>query len=77
MVVPWWGLFAPSAVPDPIVRRIHADVVRVLNTPSVRASIESQGGTAAPSTQAELAELVRNETARWGQLIRERGIRAN
>ncbi len=77
VVVSWWGLFAPSGVPDPIVRRIHADVVRVLNTPSVRASIESQGGTAAPSTQAELAELVRNETARWGQLIRERGIRAN
>ncbi len=76
VVVSWWGLFAPAGVPEPVIRRINADVVRALNSPAVRTSIETQGGTAAPSTPAELAELVRTETARWGQLIREMGIRA-
>lgn len=77
VVVSWWGLFAPAGVPEPILRRIHADVVRALGTPAVKASIENQGGTAAPSSPAELAELARAETLRWGQLIRERGIRAD
>jgi tripartite-type tricarboxylate transporter receptor subunit TctC len=77
VVVSWWGLFAPAGLPEPILRRVHADVVRALNSPAVKASIENQGGTAAPSSPAELAELVRSETARWGQLIREMGIRAD
>jgi tripartite-type tricarboxylate transporter receptor subunit TctC len=77
VVVSWWGLFAPAGVPEPILRRVHADVVRALNSPAVKASIENQGGTAAPSSPAELAGLVRSETARWGQLIREMGIRAD
>jgi tripartite-type tricarboxylate transporter receptor subunit TctC len=67
-------LFAPAGVPEPIIRKINADVVKVLNSPSVKASIEKQGGSAAPSSPAELAAFVRSETARWGKLIRDKGI---
>ncbi|MDB5853407.1 MAG: hypothetical protein JWR22_1448 [Herminiimonas sp.] len=73
-VTSWWALFAPAGVSEPIIRKINADVVKALNSPSMKASIEKQGGTAAPSSPEELAAFVKSETARWGKLIHEKGI---
>jgi tripartite-type tricarboxylate transporter receptor subunit TctC len=73
-VTSWWGLFVPAGTPEAIVRKINADLVKALGSPTMRAAIEKQGAAAAPSTPAELAALVTSETARWGKVIRERGI---
>jgi tripartite-type tricarboxylate transporter receptor subunit TctC len=73
-VVGWFALFAPAATPEPIIRRINADTNAVLTEPAVRAQLERIGYIVAGSSPAELGALLKADTERWGQLIRELGI---
>jgi tripartite-type tricarboxylate transporter receptor subunit TctC len=74
-VVGWFALFAPAATPEPILRRINADTNAVLAEPAVRAQLERIGYIVGGSSPAELGALLKADTERWGQLIRELGIR--
>jgi tripartite-type tricarboxylate transporter receptor subunit TctC len=70
----WTGFVAPAGTPREIITRIHHDIVASLATPEVRQKLEAQGYEPVGSTPEALGELVKNESARWGKLIRERRI---
>jgi len=72
---PWLGLFVPGAVPNEIVRRIGADVSRVLHAPELSARLAAQGILIETSSPAQFAHTVREDYARWGKILREAEIR--
>ena len=67
--VVWLGLWAPAAVPQDILGKLHADTVAVLKQPRVREFFLSQGAQVVGSTQAQFVERIRSETARWKKVI--------
>lgn len=67
--VVWLGLWAPAAVPQDILGKLHTDTVAVLKQPRVREFFLSQGAQVVGSTQAQFAERIRSETARWKKVI--------
>ncbi len=72
----WQGMFAPAATPKPIVDKLHAAVVKVLNDPEMKAMLAKQ--LMAVNTSAspqEWTEQVRAETHAWGEFIRENQIK--
>jgi tripartite-type tricarboxylate transporter receptor subunit TctC len=71
------AIWMPARTPPAIVRRLNQEIVRVLNRPEVKARLLTMGIEAASSSSEELAALIRSETAKWGKLIREAGIRVN
>jgi tripartite-type tricarboxylate transporter receptor subunit TctC len=72
----WNGIFAPAKTPRPIIDKIHADVVKILNTPDVREKLIAAGSDPVGSTPEEFLAFVKAELARWGKVIRENNIRA-
>ena len=75
-VVGWQGLFGVAGTPPDIVARLHAEVAKVLRLPEVRERLAALGAEAVGSTPAKFAAFVRAENARWGRIIREKGIRS-
>ncbi|MDB5314477.1 MAG: hypothetical protein JWO26_3962 [Rhodospirillales bacterium] len=73
----WYALLGPRALPEPIVTRLHAALVESLRDPEVAAALSRHGLEPVPSTGAELARFMREETARWGPILREAGANAN
>jgi tripartite-type tricarboxylate transporter receptor subunit TctC len=73
----WNGIFAPAKTPRPIIDRIHAEVVKILNTPDVREKLIAAGSDPVGSTPEEFLAYVKVELARWGKVIRENNIRAD
>lgn len=67
----WTGVVVRRGTPQPVIDRLHAAVVQAVQSPEVAQRYGDLGLTVAPSSQAEFAELIRSETARWGQVIRE------
>ena len=61
----WWGVFAPSATPTPIVDKINADINAVMNTPEAKTFLAKHGAYPTRMTVPEFAKLVENETAKW------------
>ena len=74
----WQGMFAPAATPKPVVDKLHAVVVRILNDPEFKAKLAKQ--LLAVNTSAspqEWTEQVRAETQAWGEFIRENNIKVD
>ena len=66
--------FAPAKTPEPIVRRLNEEMVRVLRDKEFVDSLTALGVDAAPTSPAQLREWVVSETRKWGELARAAGI---
>jgi tripartite-type tricarboxylate transporter receptor subunit TctC len=72
---PWFGVFVRSGTPEPILKRIHGEAVKALAAPEIRDKLLAQGANVMGNTPEEFAAFIRAESARWGKLVRQVGIR--
>jgi tripartite-type tricarboxylate transporter receptor subunit TctC len=75
-VVGWNGIVAVTGTPVEIIKRLRAETANVLRQPEVRERLAAMGAEPVGSTQDEFAAFMRAENARWGRIIREKGIRS-
>jgi tripartite-type tricarboxylate transporter receptor subunit TctC len=74
----WWGVFAPSGTPKPILDKFHAELVKALDQPDLRNTlIEQLGMDLVVSTPDGLQKFLVGEMERWGKVVRENNIRAD
>ena len=74
----WYGLLAPAKVPATIVAKLHRDVTTVLKQPDVRTTLAKSMMDTAPSESPQaFAEFLAKETAKWGEVVRKSGARAD
>jgi tripartite-type tricarboxylate transporter receptor subunit TctC len=71
------SLLAPAATPEPIIRRMNAEVVKALHAPEVVARLTDLGAVPAPSSPEQFAAILKRDGDTWGKLIREKNIHAN
>ena len=72
----WYGFVAPHGTPAAIVTKLHADVVKALNTPEMKERLAAQGIEGIGSTPGQFASFLREELAKWAKVIKAAGIRA-
>ncbi|MDN3568705.1 tripartite tricarboxylate transporter substrate binding protein [Paeniroseomonas aquatica] len=70
-----FGLFAPAGTPQPILVRLASEARTAISLPQLQPRLESLAMEAVGGTPAELAASQVEETRRWAELIRRRGIR--
>ena len=74
----WWGIFAPSGTPRPILDKFHAELVKALGQPDLRKTLTEQlGMDLVVSTPDALQKFLVGEIDRWGKVVRENNIRAD
>ncbi|HTE14841.1 MAG TPA: tripartite tricarboxylate transporter substrate binding protein [Burkholderiales bacterium] len=73
-VVQWYGVFAPAALPPPILRKANETLVRALGAPEFREQFNAQGVELMQSTPSVFAAYVVGELARWTKVLKEMGI---
>jgi len=71
----WTALFAPKGTPQPIIDRLNAEVVKILNMPDVKERFAGGGVDTIPSTAAELDARVKREAQRYGMIVQKANIR--
>jgi len=70
----WFGIFAPAAVPAPVLARLRADFDKVMAMPDVIERFRSLGGKPLRLSVEQTEGLIQAEVAKWGRLVRETGI---
>ena len=73
----WYALFAHKNTSAADLDRLNQAVRRALNTEAVRSKLVQSGAEPAPSSPAELATLLKNDSAKWGRVIRDKKIKAD
>lgn len=73
----WYGILVPAGTPKEIINKLHAQVVKILQTPEVAAAITRQGAEPEVSSPQAFGAHLKSEIAKWTKVIREAGIRPN
>ncbi|MGZ5095359.1 MAG: Bug family tripartite tricarboxylate transporter substrate binding protein [Burkholderiales bacterium] len=73
----WSGLYVPGATPRDIIKRIHADIYKIMNAPDFKKRMLQQGiDQSDANTPDKHAAFLKAELVRWGKVIEDAGIRA-
>ncbi|HTO50147.1 MAG TPA: tripartite tricarboxylate transporter substrate binding protein [Burkholderiales bacterium] len=71
----WQGVLTTAGTPKEVVAKINADIVKLLNTPAMKAKIVDLGAEPIGNPPAEMDRFLREDRARWAKLIQETGLK--
>lgn len=71
----WYGLVAPTGTPAAAVQWLNTEVNAVLKDPEVLARLDAIGAVAAPGSPAQFGAFMKDQSARWGKVIKDAGVK--
>jgi tripartite-type tricarboxylate transporter receptor subunit TctC len=75
VVEDWVGLSAKAGTPPEVVAQLNAAINKALGTPKVREAFARVGAEPAGGTPADFGNLVRSQSAHWGKVVKDSGIK--
>ncbi|HWJ01413.1 MAG TPA: tripartite tricarboxylate transporter substrate binding protein [Burkholderiales bacterium] len=76
-VTTWYGILAPAGTPRPIVSRLNAELVKIMHTPDVKERLAGMATDPLTSTPEEFAAYLKQEIAKWGDVVRKSNLKAD
>ena len=67
----------PAGTPAPIVKKLHAETVRIMARPDVRKLIMDLGSEVVANTPQQFTAYIRSEVNRWSKVIKDAKIPTN
>jgi tripartite-type tricarboxylate transporter receptor subunit TctC len=72
----WWGIFAPAGTPQPVIDKLHAELVKAINAPDVKKTLtETLGMDVRAASPDATQKFLVAEMARWGKVVKDNDIR--
>ena len=71
----WIGLFAPAGTPPAVVKKLHNEVSKIMQQPSVQKKLESEGAKYYAMSPEAFGTFQKKESVRWGKIIKSAGIK--
>ncbi len=71
----WYGIAGPAGLPQPVVQRINTELAAILKTPEIREAFAKQGAAASGGSPQDYAAFMRDESSRWGEVVRRNNIK--
>jgi len=73
----WQGVFAPAGTPPDIVKRLNAEMVKIINMPDVKDKLAGLGAEPVGNSSEEFGSLVKAEVVKWGDVVRKSGAKVD
>jgi tripartite-type tricarboxylate transporter receptor subunit TctC len=73
----WFGLMAPAGTPKEVVEKVYRDSAKILQSDAFKAALAKQGMVPVGNSPADFQAAIREETAHWAKVIRERHLQAH
>jgi tripartite-type tricarboxylate transporter receptor subunit TctC len=76
-VTTWYGILTPAGTPRPIVERLNRELVAIMSSADMKQKLAAQGTEVRTSTPEEFGAYLKEEIAKWADVIHKAGLRAN
>ena len=73
--VGWFGAVAPASTPKDIINRLNTEIRSALAAPDVKERALTAGAEPHATSPEEFAAYIREETKKWGEVVRAAGIK--
>jgi len=74
-LVTWISFVAPAGIDKAIVAKLNREIVRILNLPETRKRLSGMGMEVVGSTPEQFGQLIKDDTAKLGRIIKSAGIK--
>ena len=74
-VVGWYGIIGPAQMPEPLVTRLHGELVKILNSLDIRERILADGSEPVGNSPEAFRQFMLADTAKWAKLVKESGAK--
>ena len=74
-VVGWYGVIGPANMPQPLVKRLHEELIKALNSTDIRGRIEADGSQPVGSSPEEFRRFMQADLDKWAKLVKESGAK--
>ena len=71
----WQGVLAPPGTPKEIVARLSSEITKILNTPDMKERLAVQGAEVSTNTPEQFSTFIRDEKARWAQVVKTANLK--
>jgi tripartite-type tricarboxylate transporter receptor subunit TctC len=71
----WWGIFAPSKTPKPIIDRLNSEIHKAMASPEMKKTFSDFGAEPAPTTPEAFTSMVRKEIVKWAKVVKDANIK--
>ena len=65
----------PKDTPPAIIEKLNTEINAALADPKLKSRFADLGGTVLPGSPADFGKLIRDETEKWGKVIRAANIK--
>ena len=72
----WFGILAPAKTPKPVLERLHAAIVKAMNSPAVKQHLLTQGLEPSGIGPDEFKALMQASLPKWREIIAATGTKA-
>ncbi len=72
----WLGIMAPAGTPKPIIDRLNAEVAKIVARPDVKKAWNEQGAEPMAMTPAEFEKYLNADIAKWANVVKVAGVKA-
>ena len=76
-VTTWYGVLAPAGTPRNVVNRLNGELVKIMHSAELKEKLAATGTDPLTSTPEEFAAYIQREIAKWGEVIRKAGVKAD
>jgi tripartite-type tricarboxylate transporter receptor subunit TctC len=76
-VTTWYGVMAPAGTPRPIITRLNGELGKIMHTPDVKERLAGMATDPLTSTPEEFAAYLKQEIAKWGDVVRKAHLKAD
>lgn len=74
--ISWYGFWVPAGTPKAIQEKLFQATTKALNDPDIKSLWIKQGADTGPNTQASFSHYVKDETLKWGKIVKSANISA-
>ena len=71
----WLGILVPNGTPPDVIAKLNGEIAKVMQSPEMKKQLLAQGVEARASTPDQFGALIKNESAKWGKIISDAGIK--
>jgi tripartite-type tricarboxylate transporter receptor subunit TctC len=71
----WWGIFAPSKTPKPVIDRLNGEIHKAMASPEMKKLYVEFGAEPSPTTPEAFTAMVKKEIAKWSKVVKDANIK--
>jgi len=71
----WLGILVPNGTPPDVIAKLNAEIAKVMQSAEMKKQLLAQGVEARTSTPEQFGTFIKSESAKWGKIIADAGIK--